>query len=208
MYLVKLKIEMNMADLIVKIVRATSPPPDHELHRYAASSNPNLARPPQSRNNTETSKETTTSGTYTMGDTILLQSPTTLVESPKPGGRRASDNTTMATTNQNNHNNSNNNNNSTHSPWELKQLPSHFDVHDVVHPQFPEAELRKHSVAEGSVASGESSNNTARELLAPVPIRPPLGGRNFSELTQLELGAGYVTKEKRNTICREQGSQV
>lgn len=207
MYLVKLKIEMNMADLIVKIVRATSPPPDHELHRYAASSNPNLARPPQSRNNTETSKETTTSGTYTMGDTILLQSPTTLVESPKPGGRRASDNTTMTTTNHNNHS-SNNNNNSTHSPWELKQLPSHFDVHDVVHPQFPEAELRKYSVAEGSVASGGSSNNNARELLAPVPIRPPLGGRNFSELTQLELGAGYVTKEKRNTICREQGSQV
>lgn len=195
-----------MADLIVKIVRATSPPPDHELHRYAASSSPQIARPAQSRNNTDTSKGTTTSGTYTCGDT--LQSPTTIVEHSPDPGRRTSRSSQHAS-----------------PPWELKQMPSHFDVHDVVHPQLPEHELqqleqhpqgqqynhhnqqqqRKISIAEGSVSAAGGSNNGIP--MVPLPIRPSLGGRNFSELTQLELGAGYVTKEKRDTLCREQAAQ-
>lgn len=100
-------------------------------------------------------------------------------------------------------------------------MPSHFDVQDVVRPQVPETEARKTSVAEGSVLpdAGESSSGSGNGsgsgsgggLMAPLPLmRPSLGTRNFSELTQLELGAGYVAKEKRDTlVCRgEQGSQV
>lgn len=197
MYLIKLKIEMNMADLIVKIVRATSPPPDHELHRYAASSNPNIDRPDHpSRSNTDASKETTTSaGTYISrgGDLGTLPlSPTTLLNesltSDRGSTRRASE-----------------------PCWELKQMSSHFDVQDVVYPQSQrplsvehlqqqqQQQQRKVSFAEGSVGS----------CVGLMPLRPPLGGRNFSELTQLELGAGYVAKEKRDSLLvdREQ-SQV
>lgn len=109
-------------------------------------------------------------------------------------------------------------------------MPTHFDVHDVVHPQIPEQELadlekgsRKISIAEGSVRihhtsgaeglsgspgnNNNSNNNNDNLLMAPVLTvrRPALGNRNFSELTQLELGVGYVAKEKRDTICREHG---
>lgn len=106
-------------------------------------------------------------------------------------------------------------------------MPTHFDVHDVVHPQIPEQELadlekgsRKISTAEGSVQShhhtsgaqgpsggGGNNNDDSNLLMAPILAvrRPALGNRNFSELTQLELGVGYVAKEKRDTICREHG---
>lgn len=196
MYLIKLKIEMNMADLIVKIVRATSPPPGHELHRYAACSSPQLPRPGQSSNNTNTSNMTTTSGTCVCGG----NSQTLSFESPKPT-RRASD-----------------------TPWELKQMPSHFDVQDVVHVQSPppppiqqqqqqqqqqqyqqqhqsHQDQRRNTIAEGSISGGSHG------LVTLFPVRPALGGRNFSELTQLELGAGYVSKEKRDTLHRESSSQ-
>lgn len=43
MYLIKLQIEMNMADLIIKIVKASAPAPDHALHRYAASAHATAA---------------------------------------------------------------------------------------------------------------------------------------------------------------------
>lgn len=268
MYLIKLKIEMNLADLIVKIVRATAPPPDHVLHRYAAdagatnSSSSRHARPSQTRNNTDTSKGTGTTGTTITGNgngngngengngenpttVVVPQPPATCYFSageahakPMPttanlgdgggGGRRSSEN---KNNNYNNHNSSNTNNNNHSSsnkktkatttssssaaaaaglPWELKQMPSQFDVHDVVHPQLPEHELaalgptgtRQFSIGEGSVQPIIGGDNL---FMTPLLRRPGLGNRNFSELTQLELGVGYVAKEKRDTICREHG---
>lgn len=271
MYLIKLKIEMNLANLIVKIVRATAPPPDHVLHRYAAdagatnSSSLRHARPSQTRNNTDTSKGTDTTGTTITGNGNANggngngENPTTVgppvpPQQPQPpatyyfsageahakpmpttanvlggdgggGGRRSSEN--KNNNNHNNHNSSNTNNNNHSSskktkttttsssaaaaglPWELKQMPSQFDVHDVVHPQLPEHELaalgggpRQFSIGEGSVQPLIGGDNL---FMTPLLRRPGLGNRNFSELTQLELGVGYVAKEKRDTICREHG---
>lgn len=40
MYLIKLKIEMNMSDLIVKIVKATAPPPNRNLTGYRGTNSP------------------------------------------------------------------------------------------------------------------------------------------------------------------------
>lgn len=91
-------------------------------------------------------------------------------------------------------------------------MPSHFDVHDVVHNHYYDQHLhldqyqrqqqqqqRKVSLTEGSVSSGGTSLNG---MMTPLPLRPALGSRNFSELTQLELGAGYVSK-KRDTLSRD-----
>lgn len=154
MYLVKLKIEMNMADLIVKIVKATSPAPGHELHRYAATSS-NI-RPHQRPGFNAESRNNSDNSTNTKKSTVpSLHSQTNILPEAKP---------------------SNNNN----EGWALTRLPSNFDARDVV-------DRRKASVAEGSVG------------MVPLAtlVRPALM-RNMSEMTQLEVGAGYLDRDTRD----------
>lgn len=158
MYLIKLKIEMNMADLIVKIVKATSHPPGHELHRYAAS-NVLIPRPGQSRNNSDTSKKSSTVPSRSSGAAL---SNTQVASSAAASPTAAVD----------------------VQGWELSKMPSRFDVEDVV-------DQRKASVAEGSVAPFAAAGF--------APVRPAFV-RNMSEMTVLEIGAGYLnpsSKEKR-----------
>lgn len=153
MYLIKLKIEMNMADLIVKIVKASAPAPGNELHRYAVSQ-PQVNRPAQSRINSDSSKRSTAADSGVVTNSQPHISP--------------SEQTT-----------------SNIQTWELKKMPSHFDVNDVV-------DQRKASVAEGSGGG----------LAVPMSLRPSLL-RSMSEMTQLEIGVGYInpaSKEKRMSV--------
>lgn len=157
MYLIKLKIEMNMADLIVKIVKATSLAPGHELHRYAArNSAVHLPQRPAlnagSHNNSDKSsnscktKESTLPSSHSQTDTFHDQK--------------------LSTNN---------------AGWALTRLPTNFDARDVV-------DRRKTSVAEGSVG------------MVPVPmmaLKRPALMRNMSEMTQLEVGAGYLDWDAR-----------
>lgn len=152
MYLIKLKIEMNMADLIVKIVKASAPAPGNELHRYAVSQ-PQINRPGQSRNNSDNSKRSTAadSGVVTHPQTQTSEQTTSSVQT-----------------------------------WELTKMPSHFDVDDVV-------DQKKASVAEGSGGG----------LAVPMSSLRPSLLRSMSEMTQLEIGAGYInpaSKEKRMSV--------
>ncbi|KAJ4406301.1 hypothetical protein N0V82_010156 [Gnomoniopsis sp. IMI 355080] len=160
MYLIKLKIEMNMADLIIKIVKATSPAPGHELHRYAATGS--VVHQPQrlqdhdieSRDNTESTSNTNkTTIPFSHSQTDILGQ----AESIKLDKINKQDN-----------------------GWVLSRLPSNFDAGDVV-------DIRKTSVAEGSVG------------MVPFAtlMRPPLM-RNMSEMTELEIRAGYLNRDVRN----------
>lgn len=175
MYLIKLKIEMNMADLIVKIVKATSHPPGHELHRYAAS-NTQIPRPLQSRNNSDnsTKKSLAAAPSSSSGGTVLSQ--TTLLGTVPSGATT----TTLAAQAQQAQ--------QAVRPLELSRMPSSFDVEDVV-------DTRKASVAE---VGGQGSAG-ALTLAGFAPMRPAFV-RNMSEMTVLEIDAGYLnpsSKEKR-----------
>lgn len=157
MYLIKLKIEMNMADLIVKIVKATAPTPGHELHRYAASQAPNPRPNAQSRTNSDNSKKHLTAGVGNGEDASshTQTAPVAPIATASTESRS--------------------------STWELKQMPSYFDAHDVV-----DTEQRRVSEAEGTVGM----------VAFPLPVRPALM-RNMSEMTQLEIGAGYLNESSR-----------
>lgn len=168
MYLIKLKIEMNMADLIIKIVKATSPAPGHELHRYAASGS--VVRRPQrpgleaeSRNNSDRTSNTKQSTAPSS------QSQTNILPEPKPSKH---DKTII--------NNSNTNSNNNDNGWALTRLPSNFDAGDVV-------DARKASMAEGSVG-----------MVPLATLSRPILMRNMSEMTQLEVGAGYLDRDARD----------
>lgn len=157
MYLIKLKIEMNMADLIVKIIKASSHPPGHELHRYAAS-NAQIPRPAQMRNNSDSSKKS-------------LAAPSS--NSSGGTGQFASQSSCAAQDVR---------------PLELSKMPSNFDVEDVV-------DQRKASVTEG-----QCSGVGPLALTGLAPVRPAFLTRNMSEMTVLEIDAGYLnpsSKEKR-----------
>lgn len=159
MYLIKLKIEMNMADLIVKIVKATSLAPGHELHRYAATAS--VVHQPQrpgvdieSHNNSQITADTRKS-------TIpSSHSQTNILAEAKPS---KSDKNTKDD-----------------DGWALMRLPSNFDAGDVV-------DTRKASVVEGSVGMVPLATLTRPVLL-----------RNMSEMTQLEVRAGYLDPDIRN----------
>lgn len=156
MYLIKLKIEMNMADLIVKIVRASSPPQGHELHRYAVSYPPSPPGRPVagSRRSSDRSKKTAVSDG---SQTAIVRPPSA---EQQPSNRTP---TTQA--------------------WELTRMPSSFSAEDIV-------DQRKVSVAEGAVLGDDVVPGFA-------PIRPALT-RNMSEMTELEIGVGYL-----NNSCKE-----
>lgn len=165
MYLIKLKIEMNMADLIVKIVKATSPAPGHELHRYAArGSAVNQPQRPQhhdteSRDNTESTSNTNkTKVPSSHSQTNILGQ----VESVK------ADKT-----------------NKQEDGWVLTRLPSNFYAGDVV-------DVRKASVAEGSVG-----------MVPLATLMRPALMRNMSEMTQLEVKAGYLDRDVRDKRTSE-----
>lgn len=163
MYLIKLNIEMNMADLIIKIVKASSPAPGHELHRYATPApNPHPQRPSKTHDNSDNSNRSTAGAS----SNTALDSQAPTVPSPRSGppATYGQQPTTL---------------------WEVAQMPRDQDVSDVV-------DQRKASVAEG--------------LVVPVSTRPGLL-RNMSEMTALEVRAGYMSstnRDRRNASCVEQ----
>ncbi|KAK2614551.1 hypothetical protein N8I77_001362 [Diaporthe amygdali] len=135
MYLIKLAIEMNMAELIIKIVRSTSA---HQNNHYVTS------LPPPPRPTPERSGNSGSTVVANSGDQSLEQSP---LSEPAPGDL-----------------------------FQLRQMPSTFDAGDVVD--------QKASVTEGA---------TVGQLLDPNSARPKLL-RNASEMTTLEITAGYVNR--------------
>ncbi|KAL1862810.1 hypothetical protein Daus18300_008306 [Diaporthe australafricana] len=135
MYLIKLAIEMNMAELIIKIVKSTSA---HQNNHYATS----LPSPP--RPTPERSDNSDSTAVANSGDQSLEQSP---ISEPALG-----------------------------DTFQVRQMPSTFDAGDVVDP-------------EASVTEGASVGR----LLDPNPTRPRLM-RNASEMTTLEITAGYVNR--------------
>lgn len=154
MYLIKLQIEMNMADLIVKIVRASAPTPGHGLHRYAASQQ-HIPRP-KTRSRTNSDKCNSRLDAVISCDSKEASSQVPLEALPSPEAAES-------------------------SSWELKQMPSYFDAHDVIC-----SEKRRDSEVE----------ETAEMVAFPLPVRPSLM-RNMSEMTQLEIGAGYLNIASR-----------
>lgn len=162
MYLIKLKIEMNMADLIIKIVKATSPAPGHELHRYAATNSivrPGNQRPALAADSRITSDSTSNTKKSTIPSS---NSQTNILPEAK---RRESDRS---------------NKDNGDDGWVLTRLPSNFDAGDVV-------DTRKVSVTEGSVG-----------MVPLATLMRPALMRNMSELTQLEVGAGYLDRDVRD----------
>lgn len=161
MYLIKLKIEMNMADLIIKIVKATSPAPGHELHRYAATNSivrPGGQRPGLAADSRITSDSTSNTKKSTIPSS---NSQTNILPEVK---RRESDRS----------------NKDNDDGWVLTRLPSNFDAGDVV-------DTRKVSVTEGSVG-----------MVPLATLMRPALMRNMSEMTQLEVGAGYLDRDVRD----------
>lgn len=126
---------MNMAELIIKIVKSTSA---HHGTHYATS----LPAPP--RPTPERSEHSDSTAVANSGDQSLEQSP---VSEPVAG-----------------------------DVFQLRPMPSSFDAGDVVN--------RKASVAEGA---------TVGQLLDPKQGRPRLM-RNASEMTTLEMTAGYLNR--------------
>lgn len=169
MYLIKLKIELNMADLIVRIVRASNPAPGHALHRYTeAAPRPQHHRASLHVALSRAASEASTSNTKAQ---TAGTSQTNVVHDdggPPRGPLHAAQHGDVE------------------QGWELTRMPSNFDAGDVV-------DVRKFSVAEGCCAG--------MVPLAAV-LRPQLV-RTMSELTQLEVSAGYLDQEVRDKRTSE-----
>lgn len=170
MYLIKLKIEMNMADLIIKIVRASVPPQGHELHRYAASGLGQAPQSPRPRaslpagESRDISDASTTTRKYTSAG-----SQTNIVPLPEADAKQQQCSPKSQPLQQTR-------DSGDQGGWELTRMPRSFDVGDVV---------RKGSVTDGSCVG-----------LMPF-ARPPLM-RNMSETTELEIEAGYLDRDVRD----------
>lgn len=193
MYLIKLKIEMNMADLIVKIVRASSPPQGHELHRYAAS-NPAAAASPGarsaagSRNPSDTFKKSSQGTAASNGSqTQIIQStPASSSSCPPYAEQQQKPQSTSLSSSSPNKSAP-----AAARAWELTRMPSTFSAEDVV-------DQRKVSVAEGMIVGGGGGGGGDHLVVTGfAPVRPAFT-RNMSEMTELEIGAGYL-----NPSCKE-----
>ncbi|POS80365.1 hypothetical protein DHEL01_v201256 [Diaporthe helianthi] len=137
-YNLKLAIEMNMADLIIKIVQSTSGPPENH-HTTSLPTPPDLTP--------ESSGTSDVTAVANSGDQSSGQSP---VSKPASG-----------------------------EMFHARPMPPSFDAGDVVN--------RKASVAEGSVAA---------QVLEPNQDNRPRLMRNASEMTTLEITAGYLNRAR------------